>query len=41
MRSFHSDNPKALTKARELEVHQALQAAGFQFDYQVHLPFRS
>jgi hypothetical protein len=41
MRAFHSDNPKALTKTRELEVHQALQAAGLRFDYQAHLPFRS
>ena len=41
MRSRHSDNPKALTKTRELDIHQALQKAGIDFDYQHHLPFRN
>ena len=44
MRAFHGDNPKALTKSKELEVHQLLSKSGIQFDYQDyqhHLPFRS
>ena len=40
MRSYHGDNPKALTKRKELEVHQLLGQAGLQFEYQQHLPFR-
>lgn len=40
MQSYHSDNPKALTKRKELDVHQALTAAGVEFEYQKHLPFR-
>jgi hypothetical protein len=40
MQSFHGDNPKALTKRKELDVHQALTAAGIEFEYQRHLPFR-
>ena len=40
MRSFHSDNPKARTKQKELEVYQLLRDAGIQFEYQHHLPFR-
>ena len=43
MRAFHGDNPKALTKSKELEVHQLLSKSGIQFDYQDyqhHLPFR-
>ena len=31
--------PKALTKAKELSVYQALQAADIAFEYQKHLPF--
>ncbi len=41
MRTQHSDNPKALTKSKELDIHQTLQKADVQFDYQYHLPFRS
>ena len=41
MQSFPSDNPKARTKKKELEVYQALQDAGIQFEYQVHIPFRA
>ena len=40
MRSFHSDNPKALTKQKELAVYQFLRDAGVQFEYQHYLPFR-
>ena len=40
MRAAHGDNPKALTKRKELEVHQLLGQAGLQFEYQHHLPFR-
>ena len=40
MRTYHGDNPKALTKRKELEVHQLLSQAGLQFEYQRHLPFR-
>ena len=40
MRSFHGDDPKALTKRKELEVHRLLGEAGLQFEYQHHLPFR-
>ena len=40
MRSFHGDNPKALTKSKELEVHQLLGKSGLLFEYQHHLPFR-
>ena len=39
MRRQHAGERKALTKRKELEVHQALAAEGFQFDYQLHLPF--
>ena len=39
MRSCHSDNPKALTKKKELDLYQALQQAGVDFEYQKHLPF--
>ena len=41
MRSFHWDDPKALTKRKELCVFQALTEAGIQFEYQVYLPFRT
>ena len=40
MKAKHSDNPKALTKQKELAVHQAFKDAGIQFEYQHHLPFR-
>ncbi len=39
MRSAHSGDRKALTKGKELELYQALQAAGIQFQYQYHIPF--
>ena len=41
MRGCHGANPKALTKRKELEVHQLLGQAGLQFQHQHHLPFRS
>ena len=41
MQSFHSDDPKALTKRKELCVFQALTEAGICFDYQGYLPFRT
>lgn len=31
---------KALTKSKELDIHQALQKAYVDFEYQKHLPFR-
>ena len=39
MRAYHSGQPKALTKSKELSVYQALQAADISFEYQKHLPF--
>ena len=39
MRAYHSGQPKALTKSKELSVYQALQTAGIAFEYQKHLPF--
>lgn len=39
MRVFHSDEPKALTKRKELAVHKALTDAGIDFDYQFHVTF--
>lgn len=39
MASRHSDNPKALTKKKELVVYQALKDAGVAFDYQYRMPF--
>ena len=39
MRAKHSDQPKALTKAKELSVYKALQEADITFEYQKHLPF--
>ena len=41
MRTQHGDNPKALTKTTELDLHQSLQTAGIEFEYQYHLPFKS
>ena len=40
MRSKHGDNPRAVTKSKELEVHQALRDAQIAFEYQHYLPFR-
>ena len=40
MRAKHGDQPKALTKAKELSVYAALQAADITFEYQKYLPFR-
>ena len=37
---MHGDNPRAVTKSKELEVHQALRDALITFEYQRHLPFR-
>ena len=39
MRTSHAGDRKALTKVKERELYQALQAAGIQFDYQKHIPF--
>ena len=39
MRSKHSAECKAITKGKELEVHQALQDAGYSFEYQKHIAF--
>lgn len=39
MCSKNSGQPKALTKAKELSVYKALQAANITFEYQKHLPF--
>jgi hypothetical protein len=41
MRRFHADNPKALTKSKELDLHLVLQKENINFEYQKHLPFRS
>ena len=41
MQCKHADNPKALTKSKEMDVYQALQKASVDFEYQKHLPFRS
>ena len=41
MRSQHSDNPKALTKTKELGVYQVLQKEDVDFEYQKHMPFKS
>ena len=40
MRTMHGDNPRSVTKSKELEVHQALRDAQIAFEYQHHLPFR-
>jgi hypothetical protein len=40
MKGQHSEDKKARTKKRELEVYLALTEAGIHFDYQVYLPFR-
>ena len=39
MRSAHAGERKALTKVKELELYQALQAAGIHFEYQKYIPF--
>ena len=41
MQAAHADHPKALTKKKQLDLHEALVKAGIQFEYQKHLPFRS
>lgn len=41
MRAKHSGEPKALTKTKELNIHTAMRAAGFEFEYQKHIPFTS
>ena len=40
MQKCHSDNAKALTKRKELDLHQSLQQAGVDFEYQKHMPFK-
>ena len=40
MQTMHGDNPLAVTKSKELEVHQALRDAQIVFEYQHYLPFR-
>lgn len=40
MQSQHAESPKALTKAKELDLYSALQQAGLDFEYQKYLPFR-
>ena len=37
---MHGDNPRSVTKSKELEVHQALRDAQITFEYQHYLPFR-
>ena len=39
MRTCHGDDPKAVTKRKELEIHQLLREAGIRFEYQHYLPF--
>jgi hypothetical protein len=39
MRRCHSDVPKARTKGKELELYQALQQNGVQFEYQRYVAF--
>ena len=39
MRAYHSGVTKARTKTKELSVHQALQKAGLEFEYQKYIPF--
>ena len=41
MRSKHSGEPKALTKTKELNVYNTLQAANIDVEYQKYIPFRS
>ena len=40
MQARHGDNPKGLTKRKELDVHQCLTKADIQFEYQYFLPFK-
>ena len=40
MQTMHGDNPRAVTKSKELEVRQALRDAQITFEYQHYLPFR-
>jgi hypothetical protein len=39
MRTHHSDEPRAITKRKEMVLYQALQRAGIQFEYQKYIPF--
>ena len=39
MRTQHSDEPRAITKKKEMVLHEALQRAGVQFEYQKYIPF--
>jgi len=38
---MHAGESKALTKQKELILHQALLKAGISFNYQFHLPFKA
>ena len=40
MRTMHCDNPRAVTKSKEPEAHQALRDARITFECQRYLPFR-
>jgi hypothetical protein len=40
MQTQHADNPKALTKRKELDLYQVLQNAGVEFEHQKYMPFR-
>jgi hypothetical protein len=40
MRTKHGNHPKAVTKAKELDIHQLLSDADIPFSYQHHLPFK-
>ena len=41
MRNCHTKEVKALTKRKELEIHQLLELHGVDFRYQHYLPFKS
>ena len=41
MRNCHTTEVRALTKRKELEVHQLLENAGKDFRYQHYLPFKT
>jgi hypothetical protein len=39
MHTYHSDSPKARTKGTEMDLYQALQQNGIQFEYQRYVAF--
>jgi len=41
MRNSHTNEKRALTKRKELEVHQLLELEGLDFHYQLYLPFKT